>query len=115
MYNLFLDDIRFPLDVYKYTNDDIYANSDWIIVRSYNEFINIIMKDGIPNVISFDHDLGDIGTNNKTGYDSIKWLCDYIVDNDSTIPRIKYHTANPVGLLNMKIYFNNFIKNRFLT
>ena len=42
---LYLDDIRNP------------KTDGWIIVRSYNEFIKWIEVNGIPDEISFDHDL----------------------------------------------------------
>ena len=45
MVKLFLDDIRKPPDV------------DWFIVRNYNQFIDWIDKNGLPDIISFDHDL----------------------------------------------------------
>jgi len=109
-YNLFLDDVRDPIEVYEYTNDKIYINSIWVIVRSYEEFVKYILENGIPQNISFDHDLGYHKIIEKNGYDAIKWLCDYILDNDTTIPINRYHTANPVGLVNMRTYFNNFIK-----
>ncbi len=59
-YNLFLDDMRIPEAVFKYIGDDRYINNDWVIVRSYNEFTKHIRKHGIPETISFDHDLADI-------------------------------------------------------
>jgi hypothetical protein len=45
MSKLFLDDMR-P------------APSGWDLVRSYQEFVDYVDKLGVPQVISFDHDLG---------------------------------------------------------
>lgn len=79
---IYLDDIRTPID------------KDWLVVRNYNEFVNLVDKIGLNNisVISLDHDLGDtameeyfnnvsknykLDYNNieeKTGYDAAKWL-----------------------------------------
>jgi hypothetical protein len=71
-YNLFLDDIRDPRDAYIYPRRDEnkiildskrllcmsnIPESDWVVVRSYNEFIDIVRERGLPDVVSFDHDL----------------------------------------------------------
>jgi len=70
--NLFLDDIRFPKDAWIYPRRDDQKriitgkslekisgipNGDWDIVRTYKDFVAYIEKNGIPDVISFDHDL----------------------------------------------------------
>jgi hypothetical protein len=69
---LFLDDIRFPKDAWIYPRRDDkkfiisgkslenisgIPNGDWDIVRTYKDFVAYIEKNGIPDVISFDHDL----------------------------------------------------------
>lgn len=79
---IYLDDIRTPID------------KDWLVVRNFHEFVNLVNKIGLNNisVISLDHDLGDtameeyfnnvsknykLDYNNieeKTGYDAAKWL-----------------------------------------
>lgn len=81
---IYLDDVRTPLD------------NTWFVVRSYDEFVNLIggLNYGEINVISFDHDLGDTAMKEyfgnvihnytidydniteKTGYDCIKWFVD---------------------------------------
>ena len=65
--------------------------------------------------ISFDHDIDsyDKSGNEVTGYDCLKWLCDYILDNNIDINNltILFHTANPVGKVNMNCYWNNFKDN----
>ena len=55
---LFLDDIRMPKDVYEYIKNDIYLSLNWDMVRTYNDFVQYITDNGLPNIISFDHDLG---------------------------------------------------------
>ena len=121
-YNLFLDDIRIPYDVFKLTILPIYQHdADWVIVRSYDEFVDTLIERGIPDVISFDHDLSydaylpinqinEILYENleeKTGYDAAKWLVDYCVENDKDIPMYYVHSANPVGAENIKNYLEN--------
>ena len=96
MKKLYLDDIRIP------------KNKGWVIVRSYNEFVDWIEKNGLPSEISFDHDLGE--DNTKTGYDAAKWLGQYCWDNGLPIPNWNVHSANPVGKENIEGYLNNIKK-----
>lgn len=113
---LFLDDVRQPIHAYHYTLNKSYL-MDWDVVTNYDEFIKYITNNGIPDVISFDHDLGDEHyTNNpnidytsfkeKTGYDCAKWLIDYCIDNDLDFPKVIYiHSMNPYGSLNIESIF----------
>ena len=91
---IYLDDVRTPKD------------KDWLVVRNYHEFVNLVQKLGLKNIgtISLDHDLGDSAmteyhTNvspnfklnyenitEKTGYDAAKFLVD------------EYYTQNPERL-----------------
>ena len=81
---IYLDDVRTPKD------------KDWIVLRNYHEFVNLVQNVGIKNIhtISLDHDLGDSAMNEyytnvspnfklnyeniteKTGYDAAKFLVD---------------------------------------
>jgi len=119
---LFLDDLR--------TLDMIYPNAnpkDWVIVRNFHQFVNYIQKYGLPDYISFDHDLGIEHTkyyfNNgghasppdplkadfkeKTGYDAAKWLVDFCVENEKSLPLWHVHSHNPVGSENIRTYLRN--------
>ena len=124
-YKLFLDDYRIPEEVYKYKHLNIYLNDGWFIVRNYDDFKNHIINNGIPNIISFDHDLGDEHYEGqtqhsiinydkyteKTGYDCAKWLIDYIIDNSLEPPHEIYiHSMNPAGSNNIKQLWVNFYK-----
>lgn len=126
-YNLFLDDIREPNWVIQYKTDPTYNKLDWVVVRSHDEFIKYITENGMPRLISFDHDLADehyvvydrinAGLKStlpdfkeKTGYESLKWVCDYALDNDCQLSDMMFHTANYVGMKNMVTYYSNFIK-----
>ena len=99
---LYLDDIRNP-------HQSGYQDSEWIVCRNDKTFKNMFTSfDNIITHISFDHDIdsyNDDGTE-VTGYNCVKWLCDYILDNDIDISELKilFHTANPVGRLNMMCY-----------
>ena len=110
---LFLDDIRNPLDAIAFTtgrgiNPEIYKE-EWIIVRDYLQFINWITQNGLPELISFDHDLGE--SDERTGMDCAKWLVEYCLDNKLQLPQWAVHSANPVGYDNIKGLFLNFEKN----
>lgn len=127
-YNLFLDDIRIPIDTFNYTKNDVYSKLDWIVVRNYNEFVKAIEIHGMPDIISFDHDLADehydpdlYGSEtynevydnfkSKTGYDCAKWLIENSIDNDQPLPEtIFIHSMNPHGSMNIESLFTTYSK-----
>lgn len=87
---VYLDDVRTPIE------------KDWVVVRSYNEFVEKILEIGLENIftISLDHDLGpssmkeyfeNVSPNytlnydkieEKTGYDCAKWLVNHFYDKN---------------------------------
>ncbi len=101
----------------------------WVL--NYYEFTEWITMFGIPDVISFDHDLAyehytpekywsDYDESKKyqesqeytekTGYDCAKWLVEYLEDNKVLMPEIYIHSANPVGADNIKYLLQNYKK-----
>lgn len=54
-YNLFLDDERNPGDV-RWVG---LPNVVWEVVRNYDEFVKIVTSFGVPDYVTFDHDLAD--------------------------------------------------------
>ena len=123
MKKLFLDDIRMPVEAKNLVPvqfNKLYWEDDWHIVRSYKEFTNWISFHGIPDLISFDHDLADFQqfspeqlSVEKTGLDCAKWLVDYCLDNDLSLPDYIVHSANPVGKKNIEGYLSNATKHLF--
>jgi hypothetical protein len=115
---LFLDDIRKPKDAYQYTKQQVFIREDWYIVRNYQEFVERILENGLPDMISFDHDLADQHYLNpdsrdfieKTGYDCAKWLIGYCIDYGLELPECYCHSMNPVGKQNIESLLNNFKK-----
>lgn len=110
---LFLDDIRMPFEASVYAksrgiNPAIYAE-EWIIVRDYSEFTDWIIKNGLPELISFDHDLGE--ADEHTGMDCAKWLVNYCLDNKCVLPKWAVHSANPAGYDNINGLLLGFEKN----
>jgi len=114
---LFLDDLRIPTDCLNYMDNrrdvdlSIYSKQ-WHIVRTYAEFVRWIETHGLPDFISFDHDLADFyddGTQEYTGMDCAKWVVEYCLDNNEPCPDFVVHSANPVGINNITSLLNNFI------
>lgn len=97
MRKLYLDDLRIP------------KTDGWSIVRSYDEFVSWVTSNGAPDVVSFDHDLGE---DVMTGYDCVKWLVEYCIENNVTFPQWNVHSANPVGKENIERYIVNFLKHK---
>jgi hypothetical protein len=122
MYSLFLDDIRLPNPFLKnYTKT-------WTVVRNYNEFVKIIKERGLPDFISFDHDLAhehypifeafdalaegreirDLKNipydtyEEKTGYHCALYLIEFCNKNKLKLPKWQVHSMNPVGAENIK-------------
>lgn len=88
-YKIFLDDLRIPTDIYPDTNND-----DWVIVRNFTDFKNIIEVNGIPSYISFDNDLG---ASLEEGKDGAKWLV-YEKWLDISEMDFLVHSANVSGV-----------------
>ena len=129
---LWLDDIRDPKGYETDGNtwagafSPIQAPFQLVWVKSYKEFTDWIMVNGLPNAICFDHDLGmDVAITARkdgmskrksrklkqlelTGYDCAKWLVDYCMDNDKKLPLWNIQSANPVGKANIDGLLTNF-------
>jgi len=113
---LYLDDIRTP------------QTEGWDIVRSYTAFVDWIRLYGLPDEISFDHDLGEdvakakveAGVSKrkareqkkeaKSGYDAAKWLGEFCIESGLPLPEWNVHSANPVGKANIEAYLSNIEK-----
>lgn len=121
-YNLYLDDVRMPGDSFHYTKDADYIRLPWHIVRSHDEFVTFIYTRGLPEVISFDHDL--VLTHQsylehpipyeksqvKTGYHCALWLVEYCTENVVPLPEYKCHSFNPAGKDNILSVLNAYQK-----
>lgn len=109
---IFLDDERNIEDVtwVKYPE-----YTEVFVFRRMCDFMFAVMHiEDLENYdFSFDHDIQDFsaGDVESTGYDCVKWLCDFAMDNDINLSKntFYYHTQNPVGNINMKSYIDNFI------
>lgn len=100
MFNLYIDDERYPR-----------TDRNWTIARNAFQAKHLVTTNGVPDYISFDHDLGE----GETGYDFAKWLLEYLNDNDLTLPEnfdYNVHSANPVGAKNIAALMD-FVKVHF--
>lgn len=113
---IYLDDVRTPVE-----------KDHWVIVRSYDEFVEKINEIGLENIdmISLDHDLGDTAMaewrrnvyknyelnydniTEKTGMDCTKWLVEQWMDGQPVVD-VVVHSANAIGSGNMMGYINNY-------
>lgn len=79
--------------------DDIReAPEGWRRARTVWEIKFILISNRVEE-ISLDHDLGE---NQPTGYDLIKWLEKKVMTEGYSFPKIRVHSANPVGRKNIE-------------
>jgi len=117
---LFLDDERKPRDVTWVLIGGVGSwGADWHVVRSLEEAKEWVLKNGFPDVISFDHDLGmDHYAGNyddgKTGFDFAKWLVEHDMDTNSMPPDFKFtiHSKNPIGSENIRELMEGYIRHK---
>lgn len=81
-------------------------------IKSYDQFVWWISRFGIPKAVCFDHDLGkNPDGSEQTGYDCAKWLVNYCMDNNLSLPLYNIQSGNNVGKENIQIYLENFKRN----
>lgn len=116
-YNIFLDDERFPHNVTWITLPLV----EWSIVRNYDDFVSTIQSRGLPQIISFDHDLsfehypsnGNMipqyhEYKERTGFDCANWLVHHCIEKNLPLPECYIHTQNPIGRENIKCILDNY-------
>jgi hypothetical protein len=102
-YNLFLDDIREPINCRNYKGDNsIYDSEQFIIVRTFNEFYLALKEYGVPKFVSFDYDLGVCSDNGLKCAELLKFWCD---DLGVDFPKYRVHSSWP----NIRIEFDKII------
>lgn len=128
---LWLDDVRDPnvgTWLMAYAPQFAYGEGQVVWVKDYDSFCAWIKEHGMPDQISFDHDLGldkfqslrDKGMSKrgfkklrqagefKSGKDAANWLVNYCLDNDVDLPKWGVHSANPTGADNIRSLLKNF-------
>lgn len=135
---LYLDDYRSPKGklLYKFEALNIEGIIEWVIVRNYEDFVYHILTEGLPDIISFDHDLAEehveaffrncgVPTDQmsidydaykeKTGYHAARWLCDFCEKEGLDLPLCTVHSANPAGSDNILSVINSYLKHKGVT
>ena len=127
---IWLDDTRNPFD----------NNGSWLVFspieqpycvvwcKKYDDFLEEIVYNGMPDAICFDHDLGmeivlearsfgmskrksrELKKEAKSGYDCAKWLVDYCMEKSLNLPKWNIQSQNPVGAENIRGILLNFEK-----
>ena len=109
---LWLDDMRNPLTYFNKTgkaaqsgafirNNKYYSNvfnkykPNFVWVKNIQEFTNYTKTHGLPDLVSFDHDLG-VGL--EKGAVCANWLVDYCKKTNQQLPKCYAHSANPNGI-----------------
>lgn len=131
--NIFLDDLRDPKDAFAHTNQPMFLEWEWSVVRSFDEFAEWIHANGLPDFVSFDHDLhNDHYTPQHlwSDYEASKaWQDAQVYDEPNglhcalfliifcktkgfDLPEWYCHSMNPVGKDNISVALNSF---KFLT
>ena len=120
---LYLDDVRTPIE-------NLPNAEPWVVVRNYDEFVDYIEANGIPDVVSFDHDLAKEHMNDyydqmlkegyqtpdyasykeKTGLDCARYLITYSIKTNTPIKSCVVHSHKPVRSMNIKNEINSFKK-----
>jgi len=108
-----------------YNRNDV----EFIWVKNFNEFTQYIVKNGLPDALCFDHDLGGNSYqlyhkhkgyksdkinydeyDEPTGYHCAKWLTEYCMDNKLSLTSdIFCHSMNPQGRENIKAMLKNIL------
>lgn len=98
-WNLYIDDLRFPP-----------ADRDWLVCRSTQEALERVAAMGMPQFISFDHDLGE----SDTTMVFLRRLVNEVWDGTTSPPDYVIHSANPVGSQNIRSFMESWRKSMSL-
>ena len=117
---LFLDDDRHPSNTYLWDENCFLhemvniSSNKWVIVRSYDQFVQMVEQIGIPDVISFDNNICgffnfDVSEDElekvflmedwrnltiKTGAHCAEWLVNRCKEQNHPIPEYYVHSVN---------------------
>lgn len=108
---LWLDDMRNPLAYFAkkgkaaqsgafVRNNEYYTDifnqyePNFVWVKNLQEFAKYIETNGLPDLVSFDHDLG---AGLEKGAVCANWLVNYCKKTNQPLPKCYAHSANPNG------------------
>jgi len=115
MIRLYLDDVRTPFD------------EGWTVVRNYKEFVTAIEEFGVPDLVSFDHDLAEEHMKDyflhqyngekfidydsfkiETGRECVEYLINYCIRKNKPLKEVTVHSANELGSENIQAIVKQF-------
>jgi hypothetical protein len=102
-WTLFLDDERTPHWFLSHNGEDV------LVARSSDEARQLIADFGLPERISFDHDLGGA----DTGMVFLWWLIDEDMEGHfdlKTITHVYVHSLNPIGTKNIQELWDGYAR-----
>ena len=99
-YNLFIDDLREVSYISNIVSP--FVESDWKVCRTSSDAISCVIEHGIPEFISFDHDLGEEDT---VMVFLKKWTVLFPLNK---FPDYYIHSSNPVGKENIESFVRSF-------
>lgn len=94
-YSLFLDDYRHWRQVYPELGNRI-----WVTVKNVEEFKQVVMERGLPDFVSFDHDLyeghysGIFNPDEPTGLVAAEWFIEYCRERNMALPSWRVHSLS---------------------
>lgn len=80
------------------------GNWEIVWVKDYKQFTNFLELSGLPDVVCFDHDLGQ----QMTGKDCANYMVDILVERNLFGPVIRSQSSNPSGVQNIFGLFDNW-------
>lgn len=98
-------------------NHDYYVNNvfnrynpNFIWVKNLKEFEDYIINNGLPNMVSFDHDIKpkNYEGEHENGADVANWLVNYCKQNNLKLPWCFAHSANKNGIEKINQIINNY-------
>ena len=111
-WKLFVDDERDPefLQLLSAQGEPIDPEGPWITARSQYEAQTLIADQGLPTMMSFDHDFGPEEAGN--GHRLAKWLVEQDLDGALDLTHLSYqvHSRNPVGARNIRGVLDQYLK-----
>ncbi len=135
---LFLDDVRVPANAYLWDDKKTLQEGSgvsswhWDIVRSYEQFVDYVETNGIPDVVSFDNDLFELSHPDvsvedltkqflmkdwenfpiKTGAHCAQYLVNKCISENKEIPEYYVHSANNAARPIIREILNNAIQSK---
>lgn len=97
---IIIDDKRTPNEALQGLDIDWDDCGEWWLSPNYFAFQSVIAVDGVPDFVTFDHDLADfVGDREYTGADCAKFLIELCHTENIKFPEYRIHSANGPGRL----------------